>query len=120
MRAKTVGQGLAALEHAQHIEYDAAELGPLRQLAGDVQRAVERDACVEQCGKLLCEEKDVAMASAIEIGQVKLKRFLLFQTDIDRRQPLLAQFARNGLIALTRQITSAKLAVRRDRFEVEG
>ncbi len=59
------------------------------------------------------------MASAIEVGQIKLKGFLLLQADIARRQPLLAQLARDGLIALARQIASTKLAVRRDRFEVK-
>ena len=41
---KTVGQGFAALEHAQHIQDDDAEGGTLGQLGGDGQGPVQRYA----------------------------------------------------------------------------
>ena len=111
MRSQTVGQRLTALEHAQHIQDDGAELGPLGQLAGDAQGAVERHPGVEQCGKLLREEQNVAMPPPGEIGQLQVEGFLLLDADVDRRQPLLPQLARNSLVALARQVAGAKLAI---------
>src|SRR5262249_35205944 len=90
MRRQAVGQRLATLEHAEYIQDHPAELRPLGQLAGDTQCAVERHACVEQRGKLLREEENIAMASTSEVGQLQLKRFLPLDPDIDRGQPLLS------------------------------
>ena len=43
MRGEALGQGFAALQYAQHVEYDPAEGGPLGQLRGNRKRPVERD-----------------------------------------------------------------------------
>src|SRR4051794_18971561 len=60
------------------------------------------------------------MPPAGEVRQGKREAFLLLDADIDRRQALLPQLTRDGFIALARKTPGAKLAVRRDRFEVEA
>ena len=72
MGGQAVGQRLAALQHAQHVEHDDAERGLLGQFGGDGKRAVERHAGIEQRGKFLGEEQDVAALAAAERRQLDL------------------------------------------------
>ena len=64
MRSQAVGQRSAALQHAQHVQHDKAEAGPLGEFAGDGQGAIQRHAGIQQRGKLLGEEQDVAPPAA--------------------------------------------------------
>jgi len=57
MSAQAVGQGLAALQHAQHVEHDEAEGGLLGQLAGDGKGAVQWHPGGEQRGQFLVKNR---------------------------------------------------------------
>ena len=73
MRGETVGERLAALQHAQDVEDDEAELRPFREFASDGQRAIDGHARVEQRRELLREEQDVAPVAARECRKLQLE-----------------------------------------------
>ena len=89
---QAVGQRSAALQHAQDVLHQRAERRPLGQFDGDGQRAIQRHAGVEQRGELLREEQNVFLLAAGERRQLDLEGFLGFLADVDRREPLAAQF----------------------------
>src|SRR5665647_1498191 len=120
VRAQAVGKRASALQHAQDVEHDEAETGMLGEFGGDAQGAVQRDGGVEQSGKFLGEEQDVA-ASLAEGRQLELQGgFPGSDTNVDRGESLFAQFARDRLLIVAGQAARADFAIARHRAEKEG
>ena len=120
MRGQAVGQGAAAFEDAQNVHHDEAEPGGLGQFAGDVERAVERHAGVQQRGEFLGEEEDVAALASGEGRELELEGFLRFQAHVDGRQALPAQFGGDPFVVFGMQGAGAEFAIGGDCFEVEA
>ena len=81
------------------------------RLGGDSQRAVQRDARIQQSGQFLREEQNVPPPAAGEGRQLQLVRFLGLHADVDGGQALFAQFSRDEFVGLAGEPPGADFAV---------
>src|SRR5437773_7476785 len=111
MRRQAGRQRLPSLDHAEKVQNEKTKLRPVREIGRNAHGAIHRHACIQQRRKFLREEQHVALVTQRESRHFQFERLLLLNSDVNGRQPLLAQFARNGLIGFRCKAAGAQLAV---------
>ena len=121
-RGQTLGQRLAALEDAHHIQHHGAKIAAIGELGHDRESAVERHAGVQQRGQLLGEEQHILAVAAAESGKFEIKAGArpLAEPDIHRDQALAAQLAGHGLVVFGGKGARAGFAIGGDSAEKES
>ena len=96
MRGQAVGQRLAALEDAQDVQHDGAELRRARSVRLVIESARSSGTPALSSVESSCVKNRTSRAlAAVERRQLELEAAsFCFEPDVDRRQALAAQFAR--------------------------
>ncbi len=112
MRAQAVGQRPAAFEDAQDVENDEAEAGALGQFGGDGERAIERDARFSSVESSWVKNRTSRRLRPPKDGSlISIDVPLGCDADVDRRQALFAQLARDDLFVVAGEAAGAHFAV---------
>ena len=119
MRGQPIGQRSAAFEHAQNVEDDEPKARPLGQFAGDAERSSSGTPALSSVESSWVKKRTSRRLRPANAGSLKFQALLRFEADVDGRQPLFAQFARDPFVVFGMQGSGAELAIGCDCFEVK-